>query len=47
MIRPLNEARADYLPEFGVDRTGHRFAFSGYIIGQKRLLQAKPKRRTA
>jgi len=47
MIRPLADVRDAYLPEFGVDRTGRRFAFSGYMIGQKRLLRSKSVRRTA
>ncbi len=47
MIRPLAEARDDYLPQFGVDKSGRRFAFYGYTISQKRLLQRKSSRRTA
>lgn len=41
MVRPLADAKGEYLPEFGVDRTGRRFAFAGYMIGQKRLLAAR------
>ena len=47
MIRPLVDLRGAYLPEFGVDRSAGRFAFSGYMIGQKRLLGARSTRRTA
>lgn len=47
MVRVLSEVRGQYLPEFGVDRAGRRFAFSGYMIGQKRLLKSKSTRRTA
>jgi hypothetical protein len=38
MIRPLAEVRDNYIPEVGADRTGHRFAFSGYVVAQKRQL---------
>lgn len=47
MIRPLTEVRDRYLPQFGVDRTGRRFGFWGYLISQKRLLHTKASRRTA
>jgi hypothetical protein len=41
MIRPLSEVRDKYLPEFGVDRTCRRFGFVGFLIAQKRLLDAR------
>jgi len=47
MIQPLNDVRDRYLPEVGADRTGRRFAFWGYTVGQKRLLRSKSARRTA
>jgi hypothetical protein len=47
MIRPLADVRDAYLPEFGADRTGRRFGFTGYAIGQKRLLRSKSARRIA
>ena len=47
MIRPLADARQDYLPQFGADRSGRRFAFTGYMISQKRQLRSALARRTA
>ncbi len=48
MLRPLAEVRDDYVPQFGVDRRAHRFAFSGYILGeQRRLAKRTAKRRIA
>ena len=47
MIKRLADVRGDYLPQFGADRTGHRFAFTGYMISQKRLLRSKAARHTA
>ena len=38
MLRPLAEVRAYYVPQFGVDRHAKRFAFSGYILGERRRL---------
>jgi hypothetical protein len=37
-IRPLDEAKADYIPEFGVDRHATRFLYAGYLTVQKKLL---------
>src|SRR6185437_7190614 len=39
MIRPLSEARDEYVPEVGADRNGHRFGFTGYMLAQKRRLR--------
>lgn len=48
MLRPLAEVRDSYIPQFGVDRHGKRFAFSGYILGERRRLAARAStRRTA
>lgn len=38
MVLPLDDVRDRYLPEFGVDRHAKRFAFSGYLAAQKRVL---------
>lgn len=40
-VRPLREVRNQYFPEFGVDRHAKRFAYSGYINVQKKLLAGK------
>lgn len=47
MVHPLAEVRQEYLPQFGADRSGRRFAYSGYMISQKRLLRTKKARRSA
>jgi len=47
MIRPLSEVRDNYVPEVGADRTGHRFAFTGYLVAQKRQLRDRTSLRTA
>ena len=47
MVRPLAEVRHLYIPQFGADRTGKRFGFSGYLLGEKKLLQARDRKRTA
>jgi hypothetical protein len=46
MLRPLSEVRDAYVPQFGVDRAAKRFAFSGYILGERKRLtkQASAKR---
>jgi hypothetical protein len=46
MIRPLAEVRQNYLPQFGVDSTGRRFGFSGYVSVEKRRLRSNATRRT-
>jgi hypothetical protein len=35
-VRPLHSVREAYLPEYGVDRTGTRFAFAGYAAARRR-----------
>jgi hypothetical protein len=35
MIRPFEEARGEYRPEFGVDRTRVRYVFNGYLMTQR------------
>jgi hypothetical protein len=48
MLRPLAEVRHAYVPQFGVDRCAKRFAFSGYILGERqRLAKRSSKRRIA
>lgn len=47
MIQPLADVREEYLPQFGADRTGHRFAFSGYLAVEKRLLANKREPQSA
>jgi hypothetical protein len=42
MLRPLNEVRDAYVPQFGVDRAAKRFAFSGYILGERKRLTRQP-----
>lgn len=39
MIRPLAAVRDQYLPEFGVDRTGKRYSFWGYVLGEQKRLR--------
>jgi hypothetical protein len=39
MILPLAAVRDQYLPEFGADRTGKRFAFVGYFLGEQKRLR--------
>lgn len=36
MVRPLDEVRDAYLPQFGVDGTGRRFAFVGCLVAERR-----------
>jgi hypothetical protein len=38
MLLPLAEVRGGYVPQFGVDRSAKRFAFSGYILGERKRL---------
>ncbi len=46
-IVPLNDVRTQYVPEFGVDRRGERFAFSGYLYMLKHPeLKRAQQRRT-
>jgi hypothetical protein len=40
-VRPLSEVRELYVPEFGVDRHAKRYAYSGYVAAQKKLLAAR------
>jgi hypothetical protein len=48
MLRPLAEVRDQYIPQFGVDRSAKRFAFSGYLVGERlRLNEQASKRRIA
>ena len=48
MLRPLAEVRESYVPQFGVDRHAKRFAFSGYLLGErKRLAKRAAERRSA
>jgi hypothetical protein len=48
MLRPLAEVRDAYVPQFGVDRSAKRFAFSGYVLGERqRLAKRRPVRRLA
>lgn len=37
-VRSLDIAKADYIPEFGVDRYATRFTYAGYVAVQKRLI---------
>jgi hypothetical protein len=32
LLRPLNEVRAGYRPEIGVDACGESYAFAGYLL---------------
>jgi hypothetical protein len=47
MVRPLAEVRDRYLPSFGVDRQGMRFAYNGYLIEFGKKPRGQPSRRTA
>lgn len=42
-IRPLSKARDEYFPQFGVDRHAKRFAYSGYLNVEKKLLARREK----
>jgi hypothetical protein len=35
MIQPLSQVRDSYLPQFGTDRRGKRFSFSGYLVSDQ------------
>ena len=37
-VRSLDDAKGDYIPEFGVDRHAKRFAYAGYFTVQKKLM---------
>jgi hypothetical protein len=37
-VRSLDDAKADYIPEFGVDKHATRFAYAGYFTVQKKLI---------
>jgi len=39
MIRPLAAVRDEYIPEFGADRIGKRFAFLGYLLAEQKRLR--------
>jgi hypothetical protein len=41
----LAQVRDRYIPEVGADKEGKRFAFSGYLLGQQKLLQEERRRR--
>lgn len=43
MLRPIADVRNAYIPQFGVDRHAKRFAFSGYIVGERMRLAQKAK----
>lgn len=47
MIHPLSEVKDKYVPEVGADRTGHRFAFAGFLVAQKLQLHERASLRTA
>ncbi len=48
MLRPLADVRDNYVPQFGVDRHAKRFAFSGYVLAErKKLAKRAAARRTA
>jgi hypothetical protein len=48
MLLPLSQVRDSYIPQFGVNRLAKRFAFSGYILGERRRLAKQTSaRRTA
>jgi hypothetical protein len=47
MIRPLSEVRADYIPQFGTDHRGKRFAFTGYLLSERKRHTVNASRRTA
>ncbi|HEX6534143.1 MAG TPA: hypothetical protein VF041_06075 [Gemmatimonadaceae bacterium] len=44
MVQPLATVRDRYLPQFGVDRRGRRFTFTGYLTAEKRRLAARSRR---
>jgi hypothetical protein len=35
MIRPLDEAKSEYRPEYGVDRGGKRYTYAGAVLSLK------------
>jgi hypothetical protein len=47
MLRTLVQARAEYIPSVGVDRTRKRFAYNGLLLTLKDRQPPRPSRRTA
>lgn len=48
MLRPLEEVKHEYVPEFGAKMGGKRFAYAGYLLAQRyRLRGAKSVAHTA
>ena len=47
MIRPLDHVRNDYLPEYGVDSHGKRYAYSGALLALKKRFEIPPHRTDA
>ena len=41
MIYVANDVRDRYIPQFGSNRAGKRFAFSGYLVSERKRLQAR------
>ena len=35
VIRPFDEVRSEYRPEYGVDRRGRRYAYAGAVLSLK------------
>jgi len=47
MLRPLAEARGEYLPSFAIDRDRRRFAYNGYLVDFGKEPSGRFPRRTA
>lgn len=41
MVKPLSEVRNNYIPEAGVDRHAHSFAYSGYLLAERMRLEGE------
>ena len=47
MLKPLNDVRAEYRPEVGVDSSKNRFAYLGFLLTLKEQRERRKSRRTA